>query len=312
VSYRFQRWQRVTLTALLCGAAAAAVIWYRSAHAWNAARMIQSLPAAPALTLYFNVDQMRDSGLLDLLAGSKTAEEPDYKAFVEATGFDYRKDLDAVAASFPNNDVYMVVRGRFDWQRLSGYARAQHGFCGNDACSMPASESNRYISFRKLSSDMLALGISGEMQGAGRIVVDQGQRSAAIPETAVWISAPPSVFRNASGLPAGSQSFLDPLGDAKQSVFTIGPAALGPAGGLEIRLDVTCASAAAATDLAQQFNSTTTLLRSMIEREHMTPNPADLSGVLVGGRFTSKDAHMTGSWPLSRGFFEALASGQIH
>jgi hypothetical protein len=49
----------------------------------------------------------------------------------------------------------------------------------------------------------------------------------------------------------------------------------------------------------------------MIEREHMTPNPRDLSGVLVAGTFEQRQSTVIGTWPVERGFVEALASGQI-
>ena len=43
----------------------------------------------------------------------------------------------------------------------------------------------------------------------------------------------------------------------------------------------------------------------------MTPNPRDLSGVLVAGKFQQQNALVTGTWPLERGFVEALAAGQV-
>jgi hypothetical protein len=43
----------------------------------------------------------------------------------------------------------------------------------------------------------------------------------------------------------------------------------------------------------------------------MTPNPRDLSGVLVAGTFEQRQSIVIGTWPVERGFVEALASGQI-
>ena len=67
----------------------------------------------------------------------------------------------------------------------------------------------------------------------------------------------------------------------------------------------------AAAELVKQFSSMTGLLKSMIEREHMTPNPRDLSGVLVAGTFEQRQSTVIGTWPMERDFVEALASGQI-
>ena len=88
--------------------------------------------------------------------------------------------------------------------------------------------------------------------------------------------------------------------------------AAGPKGDrLELRLEVTCDSPAAAEELVKQLSGTTDLLRSMIQRDHLTPNPRDLSGVLVSGTFQQRQAQVIGSWPIERGFVEALAAGQI-
>ena len=64
-----------------------------------------------------------------MLAGSQGAEEADYKKFVEQTGFDYRTDLDAVAAGFRDGDEYFAVQGRFKWNQLAGYAQSHQGKC---------------------------------------------------------------------------------------------------------------------------------------------------------------------------------------
>jgi hypothetical protein len=63
--------------------------------------------------------------------------------------------------------------------------------------------------------------------------------------------------------------------------------------------------------LAKQLTSVTSLLKDMIERQHMTPNPRDLSGVLVAGSFEHSQSIMIATWPVERGFVEALAAGQI-
>jgi hypothetical protein len=63
--------------------------------------------------------------------------------------------------------------------------------------------------------------------------------------------------------------------------------------------------------MAAQLTKTTELLKNMLQREHMTPNPFDLSGVLVAGNFEQRDKSVVGKWPIERGFVEALAAGQV-
>jgi hypothetical protein len=72
-----------------------------------------------------------------------------------------------------------------------------------------------------------------------------------------------------------------------------------------------CKTSEAAADLAKQLSAVTGLLKDMIGRARMTPNPRDLSGVLVAGRFEQHAATVIGTWPIERGFVEGLASGQI-
>src|SRR5579862_2047155 len=127
--FRFQPWQLAVLVVLLCGAAVGVVRWRRTFQPVNATSLLAALPVQGATLLYIDADALRQSGILDLLAGSKAAEEPDYRKFVEQSGFDYRTDVDGVAAAFVNGETYLTVRGRFQWKLLSSYARSQGGEC---------------------------------------------------------------------------------------------------------------------------------------------------------------------------------------
>ena len=284
-----------------------AFTYWRSQRHFDAVSLIESLPPYQATHVYVAVGALRDSGVLDLLAGSKAEEEPDYRAFVEQTGFDYRSDLDAVAAAFFHGGSYFTIRGHFDWKKLTAYARAQGGDCRNAVCSMAASDKLRHISFFPLSSDVLALAVTTEERGVTMIGPNQWKTPPKLPQEPVWISAPSFMFSDPKDLPAGAQAFLSPLAQAQQVVFAIGPDGQR----LRIRLEVSCATPESAAALAKQLTSTTDLLKKMLEREKMTPNPRDLSGVLVAGTFQQEDKRVTGTWPVERGFIEALASGKV-
>jgi len=308
VRFRFQPWQLAVLVVLLCVASLAFLQWRRSSIPYSAARMVSALPADQATLFYMDVGLLRESGLLELLAGSKAAEEPDYRRFVDQTGFDYRTDLDAMAVSFMRGSVYSIVRGHFEWRRLSDYARSQGGTCRHTICSMPGSGVDRKISFYPLKSDVLAIAVTGggelgvEMIGPG----DPG-KSQALPAEPVWLSVPPFVFSDPGTFPAGSHSFLAPLAQAQKIAFALGP----QDDRFRIRLEITSPSAAAAGELVKQLTSATDLLKKMIVLQHMTPNPSDLSGVLVSGTFTQQDTLVTGIWPIDRSFVQAMASGQV-
>ena len=305
--FRFQPWQLAFLLVVLCATAVGLVEWRRISRPFDAAGLLATLPATNATHAYFDVALLRKGGWLDLLAGSKAAEEADYRRFVEQTGFDYRTDLDAVAVSFLHGDIYATLRGRFVWKQLSAYARAQGGECRNAVCNMPASSPNRYISFYPLKSDVLAFAVTSEPLGVYAVAPHPAKADLPAPADPVWLSVPSSMFDDPSSLPAGTHGFLSPLAHAQNVTFSVSPRDQR----IEIRLEVTCASPEAASALAQQLTGLTTELTKLIAREHMTPNPRDLSGVLVAGKFEQQEAHVKGTWPIERGFVEALASGQI-
>ena len=307
VRLRLQPWQLAVLVVLLCGAVLGVVRWRSASQPFNAVGLLAALPADGSTLFYIDADVLRQSGILDLLAGSKAAEEPDYRQFVEQTGFDYRTDVDAVAAAFVDGGTYLTVRGRFQWKLLSNYARSQGGECRYTLCTMPASDKDRHISFYPLTANVLALAVSAQPRGADMIGTNQWKNPPALPPEPVWISAPSQVFGKPGLFPAGTRAFLSPLAQTANVTF-----AMGPWGDrLQLRLEVACASPRAAAEMVQQLSSATDLLRKMIERDHLTPNPRDLSGVLVAGSFQQQDARVIGTWPVERGFITALASGQI-
>lgn len=298
-----RRWVLWGAAALLVVSAAALLQWRRYFASYEGSRLLLTLPLSGAVKLYIDADALRAARLLDSVSGPSASEEPDYRRFVEETGFDYRKDLNAAAASFLNGDVYMAVRGHFDWKRLSEYTSAQHGQCSGSFCSMPASKPSRYISFYPLRTNVLALAVSTDQRAAARIVAPQANATATDPQAAsapVWISAPGASFRDLSGLPDGSH-ILSPLADAQEATFSL------RAG--QLQLDAACDSPDIATSIVVRFTATTDLLRKMLQRDKLSPSPADLSGVLIAGRFETRASHAIGTWPLQKEFIESLLGG---
>ena len=303
---RFRPWQLALVVVALCVAAVAVARWWRVSSPYDAARLISALPTERATVVYLDTGQLRRSGMLTLLAGSKAVEEPDYLKFVNETGFDYRTDLDALAAAFVENRFYATLRGRFRWKQLTAYAESQGGECHYSVCTMPGSSVDRTISFYPLKSDVLALAVSTDPR-AVTYIGSGGKLQMPLPRDPFWISVPAAVFNRLDAFPVGTRAFLSPLARAEKVTFAAGP----QGDRLQLRLEVVCATPEAAAELVKQFSGVTGLLKSMIEREHMTPNPRDLSGVLVAGTFEQRQSTVIGTWPVERGFVEALASGQI-
>ena len=289
--------------------AAGALAWYNLRGLGGAREMVACLPRSAATLLFLDVDGIRRAGILDLIAGSRAAEDADYKRFIAATGFDYRRDLKQVAGAFRAGDSYFLVTGTFDWNRLNSYATSQGGVCANGLCRVRSSQPGRWVSFYKVRRGAMAIAFSGNEYAA----LDIAQRPAIagmpdnLPEAPVWLWVPAASMAS-NNLPAGTRSFTSPLESAEQVLFSIGGA--NPTS-LELRLDVTCPSDAAASDLLVRLEGATNMLRKLIERENLKPNPGDLSGLLTSGSFRREARAVRGVWPLPKVFLETLASGGV-
>ena len=294
-------WLLILLIAALCGATLSGVIWYRS-RALSPAAMLKRLPTSDAVVLYLDFAKLRSAGVLQLLDSSKVGEDSEYTAFVRQTEFDYKQDLDAAMVSFAPSGKYMLLKGRFDWKALRNYAQSTDGRCNNSFCKMSGSTPEKHISFFPLQSRVMALGVSPDDVAALRMNhVDEGPEPQ-IPNAPLWLAIPPSVVRSGSSLPAGTQMFARSLERAQSVILSLVPQ--GDA--FAARLDVRCANAADASALAADLTKTTGLLKDMIEREHQTPNPADLSGFLTSGSFKSEGANAQGNWNISRALIQNL------
>jgi hypothetical protein len=297
------------LFAAIGACAIAGAVWFgwtnRSLN--TASDLISCVPRSGATVAYIDVEALRNSGYLELIAGSKPSEEPDYRKFVEATGFDYRRDLKRVAGSFSTGGTFFAVSGVFDWKRLEAYAKGQGGLCRDGVCRLSSSQPGRWISFYIVRAGTLGIAFSGNEFAALDIVPHkQAGPTAAEPTAPVWALVPAASLTEAP-LPAGTRSFTSPLASAESIVFTLGPRNQG----LELNLDVTCVSASAASDLLVKLEGATNMLRKLIEREHLKPNPNDLSGLLTSGEFRRDDRKVLGLWPIRREFVESIASGAV-
>jgi hypothetical protein len=298
--------RKTALALLLLVAAIGGFYAWRTSRTLNDRQLIQSLPQARATHVFIDVDGLRRSGLLDLLAGSKSAEDPEYKTFVQESGLDYRTDLDAVAAAFAEGNTYLALRGRFAWKKLAAYAQTHGGKCANAACSMPATRSGYFISFAPLRARVLAMAVSTDEHAVGMIGLQDWRKPPRLPAEPVWISVPSFALSDAN-LGSGTHAFLEPLSQAQEVTFAVGSAPKG----FQIRVEAVCATPEIAELLTRRLSASTDLLRKMLEREKMTPNPNDLSGVLTAGTFSQQREQVTGTWPIERGFLESLAGGKI-
>ena len=296
----------IILIASICSLAVWGVARFRYRSLRTTADWLERLPTQDSLVFYIDFAALRTSGLLQMVAGSKVVEEPEYKVFVMKTEFDYTRDLDAVLACFTPRAKYLVVKGRFDWDALQAYAREQGGSCRDALCRMSGSTPERKISFFPLRPDLMGLAVSPDDSAAIDLQSSATRRrTLELPDAPAWISIPQALLKNGSDLPAGTRMFAHTMQDADDVNIAIAPAGQR----FEARLNVQCRSEQQAAALAAELGGITGMLGDMIAREGGKPNPGDLSGVLTSGSFNHLGTRVLGSWPLEKGFVAGLLGG---
>jgi hypothetical protein len=304
VKYRLRVYQLVTLLAVACVALVAAVLAWRYSADARPADLVERIPDGSAI-LYVDVKALRAAGLLDAFGGAAEDREPEYREFVQATGFNYESDLDAAVVGFQGPDRYVLLRGRFDWGQIYGYVRESGGICHNGDCRLRTRNPSRYLSLFAVTPRLMALAAASSPWAALDLRKNPRPEVAdPVPSEPVWFRAPGGFLSQPGRLPDGLRPFASSLAGAEDLLLSIGPGD----GAFEARLRVSCRSAAEASAMAAGLEKATQLLRRLIELEHQRPNPADLSGILTAGAFRAEDRIVRGRWPVPREFIDALAA----
>ena len=292
------------LVLVLLAAALAAFFVYRARSLTDTA-LLKRLPTTGAMVLHVDFNALRRAGIMELLDGSKIGEDPEYKAFVANTGFNYTRDLDLALVAFAPTGRFLLLRGRFDWPKLRRYAESQQGSCADSVCRMVGSTPDRRISFFPLQSNVMAMAVSTDDFGARRLATPGAGPDPQTPDAPVWLALPPSVLKGNESLPQGTRMFARSIESADSVTLALAPDGRR----LAAKLNVLCRSEQDASQVATELGRITALLRDLIEREHQTPNPADLSGVLSSGSFRTDGRRVYGYWPIERKFVENMLGG---
>jgi hypothetical protein len=303
----FQGRHVVALLVLACAAlAAGGIYWFRTPKISPPSNLVDYLPSANASLIYVDVDAMRRSGILALVAGSKAAEDPDYQQFVNATKFDYRQDLDAIAGAFKDGRIYFALRGRFHWDSLKNYATSQGGSCHNDYCVVPGSQPDRRISFYPLQSGVMAMAIGPDDFAAYQVTPQTAKSKVTPPKDPMWAIIPAGSIQNMGSLPAVAKAYVPALQSAQQIEFSMHADSSNQ---LQLGIQISCKDAVAASALVTQLDAITKAFRQELEKTHRKPDPADLTGVLVAGTFRRTEREVSGGWTIPKAFVDAMASG---
>lgn len=294
------------LIAAVCGLSIGGMVWYHSTTLTPSA-ILKRMPAQDALVMWIDFAALRRAGFLQLLAGAKSAEDPEYQSFVYATRFDYMNDLDTALVSFPRaGGSYFVVEGRFDWKSLRAYVTRENGQCVNSLCRVTGSTPDRHISFLPLRTDLMAMAVSTDPWAVNELATSRPGPYAPMPEGLVWLRFPGSLPKSAGNLPDGARPFARIIENATAVTVSFVP----ESGRLAAKLEIVCQSPQEANNLASQLAAVTELARSLFAREGKTPNPADFSGMVTSGVFRTEGSRLLGTWPIERAFVQNLLGTQ--
>jgi hypothetical protein len=274
---------------------------YRAHVFFEPKSLFSRFPAGDSTAVSIDFAALRKSGLL---SEAKATPEPEYKAFLDGTGFDYRRDLDLVDASLSPTGNYFIARGRFDWGKLRDYALKQGGSCYEQLCRMPGSTPERHISFLPLRTDTIGIAVAPDDLAVSKLTRTGAPVAANLPSAPVWLSVPGTVLRGQSTMPAGIRMMLSAFTGAERVVLTVGPSGSG----LDARLETNCHTESEARLLASQLKSTASLVKDAIPRDPAFRND-DLARSLAAGTFEQQGLKVTGRWPVSKGLIDSLTAG---
>ena len=291
----------IVVVAVLLGGAAVWLKWREARQFGETRTLLSRFPAEEAVVVSVDFAAVRGAGLL---SESKLPLEPEYKQFLDGTGFDYHRDLDSVTASFSRSGNFYIARGRFNWAKLRDYAARQGGSCYEQLCRMQGSTPERRISFLPLRDDVMALAVSTDDLAANRLTKTGEPITAQLPSAPMWVMVPGSALHEAAAFPPGMRLMLSALTSADRLVVTVGLSGTG----LAAKLEATCRTKDDAHVLASQLRTVTATLKEALLRDKAAQSD-ELVKVLVGGTFDDNGAKVEGQWPFSKALIASLTNG---
>lgn len=309
---RFRFGLRILSALAITAGVAAAIYWYYFRPQYRtAAELAGLLPRSDAVLFYANVDLLRQAGILRALEGAKTIQDSDYRSFVSGTGFDYERDLDAIAVASIPNQVFAVLRGRFDWKRLRAYATAEGGSCRGTYCQVSNPKSGRWFSFFPIRSDVMAVAVSPDTNAAYTLLPRRGAPAFIAPDYPAWIQVPRRILDNPNDMPPAAQVFARALSPASQVTFGVERPVGGSQSGFLVRMLAHYDSDKEATLVAENLTRLTRLLGRLGPQgapPKTLADPADqgVHELLSSATFIAGDGQVKGEWRIPGSLLDSI------
>jgi hypothetical protein len=298
-------WIVVAILALAGAAILSVVDVQRHRFVRSSIDLVKQLPPGDFTRFYADLGALRKAGLLHLLTGANPIQEKDYREFVRQTQFDYARDLDAIAGASDGEQLFFLIRGRFDWDKFKQYVVARGGTCRSQSCAVPTSKSGYWANLVRLQPGVAGLAISANNAAANTLRREVPPGDAGAPSNPVWVSVSKTLLTKPEGLPLAMRVLAISLQSADSVILSLGPA-VDKQSAFAIDLDARFSIEPSAETARAQLEIQTKMLKLGLQRAHREPDPADLTGLLTAGTFQRVRTQVTGSWPVRRELLKTL------
>jgi hypothetical protein len=298
-------WIVVAILALAGAAILSVIDVQRHRFVRSSIDLVKQLPPGDFTRFYADLGALRKAGLLHLLTGANPIQEKDYQEFVRQTQFDYTRDLDAIAGASDGEQLFFLIRGRFEWDKFKRYVLARGGTCRSQSCAIPTSKSGFWANLVLLQPGVAGLAISANSAAADTLRREVPQTDAAVPSNPIWVSVSKTLLMKPEALPLAMRILAISLQSADNVILSLGPA-IDTQEAFTIDLDARFSMEPSAETARAQLEIQTRMLKLQLQRAHRAPDPADLTGLLTAGTFQRVRKRVTGHWPVRRELLKTL------
>jgi len=306
--HRTTLWIVAAILALAGAAILSVVDVHRHRFVRSSIDLVKQLPPGDFTRFYADLDALRKAGLLHLLTGASPVQEKDYQAFVRQTQFDYTRDLDAIAGASDGEQLFFLIRGRFEWDKFKQYAAARGGTCRSQSCAVPISKPGYWASLVRLQPGVAGLAISAHSAAADTLRREARQpeeADEAAPSNPVWVKVSKRLLTKPEALPLAMRILAISLQSADRVILSLGPA-VGQEAAFSVELEADFPIEPGAETARAQLEIETKMLKLGLQRAHREPDAADLTGLLTAGTFQRVRKRVTGRWPVRRELLKTL------
>ena len=295
---------RIGAAALALAVLVGGLLYWRSQSFTPVAELLRRLPREDRVIASFDVSTLRRAGLLQALTA--TQPEADYQKFVQATGFDYLRDLDTLLVAYGKQEEILFVRGSFDLSRLRNYATQNEGACSGSICRVKGSTPGVTIGFARVDGRTLAVASSNNPNAIDLLLAPQPGALPIEPQPEpIWLLLAPAMLKD-NLLPPRMAMFATAALECDHAYLALGTRSNDEGNAFQARLQATCQSETQARQALRELEAATTMLTRVLAREQKQPDPADLSGILTQGKFQAEGNRISGTWPIDKAFVESL------